>query len=96
MKKILPLATAAMLSVALPVHAQKLDVSTVKCNDFVSSGAENIAMILMWLQGYFSEEDASPIVDFDKLGKDANLIGEYCAKNPEHSVITAAREALDD
>jgi acid stress chaperone HdeB len=52
--------------------------------------------MLMWLQGYYSDEDASPIVDFDKMMKDAQKLGEYCAKNPDHSVITAAEEALDD
>ena len=79
-----------------PLQAQQLDMSTVKCRDFVSSSKENIALMLMWLQGYYSDEDASPIVDFDKMRKDAKKLGEYCAKNPDHSVITAAEEALDD
>jgi acid stress chaperone HdeB len=97
MKKLMILTTAAMvLSAAIPAQAQQLDMSTVKCRDFVSSSKENIALMLMWLQGYYSDEDASPIVDFDKMGKDAKKLGEYCAKNPDHSVITAAEEALDD
>ncbi len=96
MKKLMILTTAAMLSAAIPANAQQLDMSTVKCRDFVSSSKENIALMLMWLQGYYSDEDASPIVDFDKMGKDAQKLGEYCAKNPDHSVITAAEESLDD
>ena len=73
-----------------------MDMSTVKCRDMAANTAEKNAMILMWLQGYYSEEDASPIVDFDKMKKDAGKLGAYCAKNPDHSVITAAEEALDD
>ena len=96
MKKLLILSTAAMIAAAAPVQAQQLDMSTVKCRDFVSSSKDNIALMLMWLQGYYSDEDASPIVDFDKMGKDAKKLGEYCARNPDHSVITAAEEALDD
>ena len=96
MKKLLILSTAAMIAAAAPVQAQQLDMSTVKCRDFVSSSKDNIALMLMWLQGYYSDEDASPIVDFDKMMKDAQKLGEYCAKNPDHSVITAAEEALDD
>ena len=96
MKKILILATAALLASAIPAQAQKLDVSTIKCRELASSSKEKIALILMWLQGYYSDEDASPIVDFDKMGKDAKAIGEYCEKNPDHSVITAAEESLDD
>jgi acid stress chaperone HdeB len=96
MKKLMILTIAAMLSGAVPVNAQQLDMSTVKCRDFVASSKENIALMLMWLQGYYSDEDASPIVDFDKMMKDAKKLGEYCAKNPDHSVITAAEESLDD
>jgi acid stress chaperone HdeB len=96
MKKLMILTLAAMLSGAIPASAQQLDMSTVKCKDFVASSKENIGLMLMWLQGYYSDEDASPIVDFDKMMKDAQKLGEYCAKNPDHSVITAADEALDD
>jgi len=96
MKKLMILTMAAMLSGAIPASAQQLDMSTVKCKDFVASSKENIGLMLMWLQGYYSDEDASPIVDFDKMMKDAQKLGEYCAKNPDHSVITAADEALDD
>lgn len=96
MRKILILSTAAMLAAVAPAHAQQLDMSTVKCRDFISGSQENISLMLMWLQGYYSDEDASPIIDFDKMAKDAKKLGEYCAKNPDHSVITAAEEALDD
>ena len=94
MKKLIVLMTAATLSAAIPANAQQLDMSTVKCRDFVSSSKENIALMLMWLQGFYSEQDASPIVDFDQMKKDAQKLGEYCAKNPDHSVITAVDEAL--
>ena len=96
MKKLIVLLTAATLSAAIPAHAQQLDMATVKCRDFVSSSKENIALMLMWLQGYYSDEDTSPIVDFDKMKKDAQMLREYCDKNPDHSVITAADEALAD
>ena len=96
MKKLLILATTAMLSATAPSQAQQLDMSTVKCRDFVTSSKENIALMLMWLQGYYSDQDASPIIDFDQMQKDAAKLGDYCAKNPDHSVITAAEEALDD
>ncbi len=96
MKKLSVLATAVTLFAAVPAQAQQLDMSTVKCRDFISSSKDNISLMLMWLQGYYSDEDASPIIDFDKMAKDAQKLGEYCAKNPDHSVITAAEEALDD
>ena len=72
--------------------ADELDLSTIKCKEFVSSAKENIGLILMWLAGYYSDEDAPPIVDFDKMKTDGQKLGEYCAKNPDDSVITAAEE----
>ena len=96
MKKVLILATAAMPAAGAPASAQTLDMSTVKCKDFVTSSKDNIALILMWLQGFYADEDASPIVDFGKMEKDAKKLGEYCGKNPDHSVITAADEVVDE
>ena len=94
MKRILLIATAALLSATLSAQAQRLDVSTVKCKDFLSSSTENIAFVMMWLQGYYSAEDSSPIIDFDKMKKDGIKIAEHCGKNPDDSLITAADESI--
>ena len=85
---------AATLLNASPASAQVLDLSTIKCKDFVSSAKENIGLILMWLAGYYSDEDAPPIVDFDKMKTDGQKLGEYCAKHPDDSIITAAEEVI--
>ena len=94
MKALLILTVAVSLGVATPARAQQLDLSTVKCSEFVASGKETIGLILMWLAGYYSEEDAKPIVDFDKMKVDGEKLGEYCGKNPGHSLITAADEVM--
>ena len=94
MKALLMIATAALLSACIPAQAQRLDVSTVKCKDFVTSSTENIAFVMMWLQGYYSAEDSSPVIDFDKMKRDGIKIAEYCAKNPDDSLITAADESI--
>ena len=95
MKKFSMLLIAAALSAPLPAQAQQLDLATVTCKDFVTSDKETIGLILMWLEGYYSEQDAKPIVDFDKMKNDGAKLGEYCGKNPGHSLITAADEVMD-
>ncbi len=95
MKRLLMLSAVAMLWTADPVHADQLDLSTVKCKEFVSSGKDNIGLILMWLEGFYSDQDAKPIVDFDKMKSDGEKLGEYCGKNPDHSLITAATDVMD-
>jgi acid stress chaperone HdeB len=52
--------------------------------------------MLMWLDGYYADEDAPPIVDFDKMAENSKKLGAYCGKNPTHSVITAADKVMGE
>ena len=93
---VLAAAVAAMVCAASPVSAaNRLDLSTIKCKEFLTSDKENIALILMWLAGYYSDEDAPPIVDFDKMKTDGQALGEYCGKHPDDSLITASEEVMN-
>ena len=83
----------AFIAVAA-AHAERLDLATVKCQEFVGSGADNIARTMMWLEGYYSEENASPIIDFDKMKNDEAKIRDYCTTNPNDSLITAAEKLM--
>jgi acid stress chaperone HdeB len=91
-------AIAAMLCVTVPAQAQKqqFDLSTMTCKRFFEYDKDNLAIMLMWLDGYYADEDAPPIVDFDKMGENSKKLGEYCGKNPDHSVITAADKVMGD
>ena len=95
MKKFSMLMVAAAFLAPLPAQAQQLDLATVTCKDFVSSDKETIGLILMWLEGYYSDQDAKPIVDFDKMKTNGGKLGEYCGKNPSHSLITAADDVME-
>jgi acid stress chaperone HdeB len=88
------LVTAAILLAAPAAVADKLDLSTIKCKDFVSSGKDNIAIIITWLDGYYKEKDDPPIIDFDKFGKNSEKLGKYCGENPSDGLITAADQVL--
>jgi acid stress chaperone HdeB len=88
------LLSASLAFIAAPASAQKLDLSTVKCKEFMASGKDNIALVLMWMHGYYADQEASPVVDFDKMKEDAGKIGEYCGKNPDNGLITAAEEVM--
>ena len=89
-------AFAAAVSLAhLPAGAQILDLSTVKCKEFVSSSKDNVGIILAWLNGYYRDEDSPPVIDFATLSKDAERLGAYCGKNPEVGLITAADGLFD-
>ena len=85
---------AASFVVSAPAAAQKLDLSTVTCKQFLDSGERTMSMVLMWLTGFFTDEDEPPVVDFDKLKKDGEKLSDYCRKNPTTNLMTAAEEIL--
>jgi acid stress chaperone HdeB len=96
MKKLSILVVAAALFAPLSAQAQQLDLATVTCKEFTASDKPTIGLILMWLEGYYSDTEAKPIVDFDKMKENGTKLGEYCGKNPTHSLITAADEVMGD
>jgi acid stress chaperone HdeB len=94
MKRMLMLAIAAAMWTAAPARAEQVDLSTITCKKFFEYSRDNISLVLMWLDGYYKDEDDDPIVDFDKMGENAKKLGEYCGRNPSHSIITAAEKTL--
>ncbi|MGH6770440.1 MAG: HdeA/HdeB family chaperone [Xanthobacteraceae bacterium] len=94
MKTLTAVVVAVALAAASPAHAQKLDLSEVSCKQFLESKVEHMSLILMWIAGYYADEDDPPIVDFDKMKTDATKLAEYCAKNPETGLVTAIEETI--
>jgi acid stress chaperone HdeB len=74
--------------------ANRLDLNTVKCGEWLESGQENIGATMAWLDGYYTGEDDPPVIDFDKMGAKAKKLGKYCAENKDLSLGTAAEKAL--
>ena len=92
------LAFAALIALpllAIPASGQAVDLLTVKCKEFLDSKKDPIGYIMMWLDGYFANEDDPVIVDFDKIKEKSEKLGEYCAKNPTHGLLTAAEEVME-
>jgi acid stress chaperone HdeB len=85
---------AASLVTMTPAAGQKLDLSTVTCKQFLDSGERTMSMVLMWITGFFTDEDEPPVVDFDKLKTDAGKLTDYCKKNPTTNLMSAAEEVL--
>jgi acid stress chaperone HdeB len=91
MKSLRMLAVAAALTVVAPAtHAQVIDLSKTSCKELIESGKDGLIIIWSWLYGYYSDQNADPVVDFDKLTKQGQRLVEYCRKNPSTDIITAA------
>ena len=99
MKFLAPVSLAAsVLGVSLlgaaTASAQAIDLSTIHCKDFFEGDKDRISYVVMWLDGYYQNEDDPPVVDFDKMKKRIEALAVYCAKNPTHGIITAADEVM--
>jgi hypothetical protein len=55
---------AAACLAASPVKAQVVDLSTITCADFSARPADQMANIMFWLEGYYTEDDDPTTIDF--------------------------------
>ena len=69
-------------------------MSALKCEDFLKSGKDAIAYIVIWLDGYHMDQDASPVMDFGKIAVKVEKFGEYCTKNGSANMKDAAEVVL--
>jgi acid stress chaperone HdeB len=91
--KILAMALlAGAVFVAVPAKAEKFDLSTVTCKQFFEYNKENLSLLLVWLEGYYADQDADPVIDFDDMAEKSKKLGAYCAENPTIGLITAAEK----
>jgi acid stress chaperone HdeB len=95
MRLLCTLLFGAILLTTSPASAQVLDLSTIKCREFISSGKENIGVILAWMNAYYKEEDDPPTIDFAEMAKAGERLGTYCAQNPDIGLITAADKLFE-
>ncbi|SDR24696.1 HdeA/HdeB family protein [Rhizobiales bacterium GAS191] len=87
-------ALALGLFAAGPASAQVVDMSTIKCEDFLKSSADDIGALLMWISGYYANEDDETTVDFGKMKENGIKIANYCKDNPTIGLLNATEKAL--
>jgi acid stress chaperone HdeB len=85
---------AAALFAAEAANAQAVDLSKIKCKEFIELPKETANAITMWLDGYFTDEEDPAVVDFDKLKAEAEKLGAFCVQNPKMGLITAAESVM--
>ena len=83
---------AAAVLIAAPAKAEKIDLSTITCKRFFEYDKENLALLLVWLEGYYADQDADPIIDFDDMATKSKKLAQFCVSSPAISVITAAEK----
>lgn len=88
-------AVAALLAVS-PAKAQVVDMSTITCADFAARPADQMANIMFWLEGYYTEDDDPTTIDFAEFKSTLEKLLVYCGNNPTVGFLTAADEIIDE
>ena len=86
--------TVGLALVSATASAEDIDFSKIKCKEFISAPKDEIGTILTWLEGYYTKEDAPPILYGDKVVKDAKALSAYCNENGDADIIKAAEKVM--
>jgi acid stress chaperone HdeB len=70
--------------------ANEIDLSAWTCKQFQSATEQEIALILVWLDGYYQGDEDSPVIDTAQLGENRAKLEAYCKSHPDTALITAA------
>jgi len=75
-------------------QASILDLRTLTCDDIVKGSSQDNTTIAVWLNGYYMENDAEAVIDFDKVNNLGNALVKFCAANPKMPVSDAAEKIM--
>jgi len=85
----------AVSAFAAPAGAQVVNLSKMPCKEFVGLKPEAITMLWAWLYGYYADQDADPVIDFNKLIAKGQALAESCQKSPDKDVISVAEDIYE-
>jgi HdeA/HdeB family len=96
--------TAASLVILGLVHEAKaqqaaklpaVDFSTMTCEQFwEKTTAADRGPFLFWLSGYFGHKKNSTVLDPVDFTDQTKALSQYCSKQPNDSVLSAAEKAF--
>ncbi|HZP09164.1 HdeA/HdeB family chaperone [Methyloceanibacter sp.] len=92
------LVAAALLLCAKPAFAadSALDVSELTCEQFINYDDNNKGLIMMWFEGYYTEDDEPATIDFGKMAGHLAKLLIACQADPGKKVLDLADDAMSD
>jgi acid stress chaperone HdeB len=81
---------ATLFAAAPGAQAQVVDMAKLGCKDFLEIGKDSTVMVWAWLYGYYADQDADPVIDFNELTKLGVQLVEKCKANPGANMIETA------
>jgi acid stress chaperone HdeB len=75
-------------------QAGSLDLRKLTCDDIAKGSSQDNTTIAVWLNGYYMDNNAEAVIDFDKVNNLGNALVKFCAANPKMSVSDAAERIM--
>jgi hypothetical protein len=90
-------AGALILSVqpTLAAGENQLDVSELTCEQFSSYDDDNKGLVMMWFEGYYTEDDEDAVIDFGNMAAHLAKLLIACQADPSKKVLDLADDAME-
>ena len=91
MKKVIAFyAITGLLLLAEAAAEDRIQRIDLACKQFLEMNRDAALIVVGWLQGYYLDEHAPPVVNFARLSVDSVSLANQCAARPDQGVLTAA------
>jgi hypothetical protein len=90
--------TALVGSIALataygPAKAQTIiEMSALKCGDYLEAPAERREQFAAWMSGYFNAERNMPMVDLKRFATNKKKVEQYCRSHKKDNLMSVIRK----
>jgi hypothetical protein len=92
------LAAGALIMSVQPTLAageNQLDVSELTCEQFSSYDDDNKGLVMMWFEGYYTEDDEDAVIDFGNMAAHLAKLLIACQADPSKKVLDLADDAME-
>ncbi|HEY1735200.1 MAG TPA: HdeA/HdeB family chaperone [Methylovirgula sp.] len=92
----MPFLLASLLApcASMPAAADDIDLSRIRCGDFVGGSKDDAILLLTWIEGYFAKKSDPPIIYGDKAKQHAEAIRDYCINYENATLFDAAKAVM--
>jgi len=83
----------AALTLALTIpnaNAEKINLTAMKCSQFLKTDPQRVDLILTWLMGFYGKVENPQAIDLDQLAANRTRFATFCSQQPNFRIITAA------
>jgi len=79
--------------VCRPANAQLiLDMSLLRCDDYLNADPDRQELIAAWMSGYYNAAKNQPMVDLKRFSNNKKRVSNYCRKHKTDNLMNAIQK----